>query len=161
KGIGCVRMQAAQEQEVEVFQQLVLCAPEPGADLADAWPILGGDPRHHRQDPAQPLGGAHAWHKASNHAVTSSRSSGGPSTSAWSRKPSTKERNASRLVTGTANTTLPSSRRSSTAEGPTWAIAHDAWSPSTSNRPSTAAPSPICHGGGCWRLCSGTTKEPG
>src|SRR5947209_20453036 len=119
-------MQAGQDQEVEVFQQLVQFAPEPGTDLADAWPILGGDPRHQRQDPAQPLGGAHAWHKASNHAVTSSRSSGGPSTSAWSRKPRTNVRNASRLVTGTASTTPPSGRRSATAAAPTWAIAHAA-----------------------------------
>ena len=90
----------------------------------------------------------------------SARRWGGPSTSAWSRNVSTKDRKASRFTTGRARTTAPSGRRSSTASAPTWWTAHGACSASTSSRPTTGGSLPSSHG--CSRTpgwgCSGRSN---
>ena len=78
--------------------------------------------------------------------MMSARTSGGSSTSAWSRRPRTNERNPSTLVTAMRRTIDPSGRRASMASSPTASTAQAAWSASTSRRTAAGSPSPNCHG---------------
>ena len=84
----------------------------------DAW----YDPRHERQQPPEAVAGGESAHGAISvsHATISPRRSGGPSTSAWSRKPSTSDRKPARLVTGTEKTTEPSGCSRLSRSSPSW-----------------------------------------
>src|SRR5690606_23334448 len=112
--------------------------PEPGAQLGDGDAVgPRGDPRDHGQRAADPVVGGRAAHGAasaryrSSHETISARRSGGSSTSACSRKVSTKERNADRLVTTTSATRPPSGCSWSTASPPRWRRSAGAWPGST------------------------------
>ena len=116
--VGRERVEADQEHHLEVGQQLGAGEAEAGAHVLDPGPValrdpgddrqqpphpvVGRGPRPHRRPPAarRPAGGPAAI--AVSQSTMSARRSGGPSTSAWSRNVSTKDRKASRLTTGRA-----------------------------------------------------------
>src|SRR5581483_10832776 len=149
-------------------EELVRGEAETGAHLLDRRTVVRRDPRQQRQQAPQPVGSGDATHAPSStmpcsHATRSARSSGGSSTSAWSRKFSTSAQKPSGLVTGNSITIEPSSRSSTTASLPTMLRAIDACPASTATRPRTGSPSPNCHGSARapGTATEGTSKLPG
>src|SRR5581483_87001 len=149
-------------------EELVRGEAETGAHLLDRRTVVRRDPRQQRQQAPQPVGSGDATHAPSStmpcsHATRSARSSGGSSTSAWSRKFSTSAQKPSGLVTGNSITIEPSSRSSTTASLPTMLRAIDACPASIATRPRTGSPSPNCHGSARapGTATAGTSKLPG
>src|SRR2546423_4425890 len=153
--VGGVGRQAAERDQFEVPLQVGDLHPEAGGELVEAAPLVVDDPGDDREEPPQPHGGVGPGHapasgpapaRADSHRTMSARSSAGASTSAWSRRPSTNDRKASRLVTAIRNTTDPSSCRSATACPPRSASTQPAWRADTSTSASTGSSSPKRHG---------------
>ena len=71
-------MEAAEEQQLEVVDQLGLGAAEPGADVVDPGPVPGRHPRDEGQQALETLVGAQLRHRRFQPLTISARSSGGP-----------------------------------------------------------------------------------
>ena len=109
--VGGVRREAAQRQQRQITLELALGHFEALGELGDRDARVREHPRHDREHALEPRSDerARAHASARNQATTSSRSSAGPNTSAWSRRSRSQLRNAARFTTGSATSTLPSS----------------------------------------------------
>src|SRR5262249_31911291 len=150
EAIRRVGREPAQREQLEVALELILRHAEAGRDLGKGGAGRLCDPGYEGEDATVERAGARAHAAppatASSQETISDRSSGGPTTSAASRSPSTNDRNAAVLVTGNSRTTLPSSPRSTTAPTPTCSTTAAAWEASTRTRAATASSSPYRHG---------------
>jgi hypothetical protein len=111
--VGGEGVHAAQEDGVQLLEQVLLADVEALAHLGEGRAVVGDHPGDEGEQPPQPVGGAgtgdrhHAtWARSQD--TTSWRRAGGSTTSAWSSRPRTQERKASALRTWTATSMAPS-----------------------------------------------------
>ena len=118
------RRQPTHRDQFEVGRDLVLGQAKALGDLGERHLAAFHQPRQHDQQAPEPLLGAAvgarhqpaAWR--SSHSTMSARTSAGDRTSACSIRPSTHDRNASRLAHGTRTSTSPFGERSTTRSAP-------------------------------------------